>query len=186
MLRFHRIPYWDGSHCWEISPLTGSLLKSKHNFATTKVFTKKIQSSIYYINNPYEIVWEHNKENLIINEDLFLKIKSFNKKLFTIGNSQFIRSILYSYFQYKVFEKTKDAFSYIADLEDHKYGSENCFQRTLLAAKTSKTFKKDGVLFIGAELSSFNMHAWIIENNSQPDFEDRAWINYRPLLAITF
>jgi len=30
------------------------------------------------------------------------------------------------------------------------------------------------------------MHAWIIENNSQPDFEDRAWINYRPLLAITF
>ena len=76
MLRFHRIPYWDGSHCWEISPLTGSLLKSKHNFATKKVFTKKIENSIYFINNPYEIVWEPNKENLIINENLFLKIKS--------------------------------------------------------------------------------------------------------------
>jgi len=42
------------------------------------------------------------------------------------------------------------------------------------------------VLFIGAEIATYNMHAWIIEDNEQPDFEDRVWINYRPLLAITF
>ena len=186
MLRFHKIPFWDGSHCWEISPFSGSLMKSKHNLANDKLFSKKIKESIYYIDNPYKISWDYTKKKIIINENLLLKINTYNTKLFRIGNDRFLKSVLYSYLQNKIFEKTKDAFSYISNLEGHAYGSENCFQRTLLAAKISRSFKNDGVIFIGAELSSFNMHAWIIENNSQPDFEDRAWINYRPLLAITY
>jgi hypothetical protein len=59
-------------------------------------------------------------------------------------------------------------------------------QRCLLAAKISSSFKKNGVLFIGFSSSIKDMHAWIIEGNIQPDFDDRVWINYKPLLAITF
>ena len=28
------------------------------------------------------------------------------------------------------------------------------------------------------------MHAWIIESNCNPDFQDREWIMYKPLLAF--
>lgn len=52
--------------------------------------------------------------------------------------------------------------------------------------KTSKTFKKDGILFIGASLPSGKMHAWIIENGIQPDRLDRNWIMYRPMLALYY
>ena len=47
-------------------------------------------------------------------------------------------------------------------------------------------FKKNGVLFIGAQLPLKSLHAWIIEDNFQPDRDDRQWINYRPLLALTY
>jgi hypothetical protein len=30
------------------------------------------------------------------------------------------------------------------------------------------------------------MHAWIIENGTQPDPQDREWILYRPLLALYY
>jgi hypothetical protein len=56
----------------------------------------------------------------------------------------------------------------------------------LTVAKCSNSFKKNGVIFIGAHLPLKDMHAWIIEGNHQPDNEDRQWINYVPLMAITY
>jgi hypothetical protein len=186
MLRLHKIPYFDGKFTWEINSINGSLMKSEHFHSKNKSYSDKLNSAFYYIDNPYELNWssEPNKFNIELKK--IKEINNYNKILFSLGNKNFIISILYSTIGKKYFETTTDSFSYISNLKDHQYGSENCFQRTLLAAKISKSFKKNGVIFIGAELSTFNMHAWIIENNIQPDLEDRVWINYRPLLAITF
>ena len=59
-----------------------------------------------------------------------------------------------------------------------------CLQRSLLVAKVSRSFETRGVIFIGATLHTGDMHAWIIEDNEQPDADDRDWVNYRPLLAL--
>jgi hypothetical protein len=61
-----------------------------------------------------------------------------------------------------------------------------CLQRCLSVAKTSSSFQKSGVIFIGALLPLREMHAWIIEDGQQPDNEDRDWINFTPLLALCF
>ena len=167
--------------------MNGSLMKSERSPINTKTFSENLNEALLLINHPFNLEWSSQQN--VIN---FLDVKSqnnllyYNKFLFSLGNRNFLLSIIYSTIGKKYFDTTKDAFSYISTLPNHDYGSENCFQRCLLAAKISKSFKKNGVIFIGAELSTFIMHAWIIENKTQPDFEDRAWINYRPLLAITF
>lgn len=186
MLRLHKIPYFDGQFSWEISRINGSLMRSEHFHNDKKSFSEKIAKSIFYINNPYELMCLSKPTNSSIGLKEIDKVYKYNKQLFSLGSNKFILSILYSTLGKNIFENTVDSFSYISKLTDHVYGSENCFQRSLLAAKISKSFKQKGVIFIGAELSTFNMHAWIIEDNLQPDFEDRVWINYIPLLAITF
>lgn len=161
-------------------------MRSEHFPINKELFSEKITEALYLINNPYELEWTSTPNNDSLDLKADNKINNYNKFLFSLGNKNFLLSILYSTIGNKCFDTTKEAFSYISKLENHEYGSENCFQRCLLAAKISRSFKNFGVIFIGAELSTFNMHAWIIENKTQPDFEDRVWINYRPLLAITF
>ena len=186
MLRFYKLPYFDGKFTWEVSYLSGNLLRSEHPSNNSMNLTKRLEKAIHYINNPFQIKWDflpkYRETSFLQNK----KIISYNRILFKLGNSKFLLSIFYSYFNSNIFETTKESFSFISNLSEHKYGSENCFQRCLLAAKISKSFKKNGFIFIGAEISTLNMHAWIIEDGEQPDFEDRVWINYQPLLAITF
>lgn len=59
-----------------------------------------------------------------------------------------------------------------------------CLSRTLFAASTSKTFKSAGVIFIGVFLPARNMHAWIIEGDTQPDPWDTIWTNYQPVAVL--
>ena len=186
MLRFQRISYYDGQFSWEISPIKGSLLKSKHFHNFTTNYSSKINFALHLINHPYEVVWNTSPSHNKLEKSDSQIIERYNNKLFKLGNNNFLLSIFYSFIQKPHFETTQEAFSYISNLSGHEYGSQNCFQRCLLAAKLSGSFRNDGIIFIGAEISTFDMHAWIIEGNCQPDFEDRVWINYRPLLAITF
>lgn len=62
----------------------------------------------------------------------------------------------------------------------------SCLPRTLFAAKTSRSFAQNGVLFIGCRFPATALHAWIIEGHSQPEEEDRDWINFAPVLAIYY
>jgi hypothetical protein len=105
--------------------------------------------------------------------------------MFALGNTRFLASVFYAGWNVGLFENTRLAFAAVANLPGHKDSTnDRCLQRSLLAAKISKSFKNSGLLFIGAEFSTGEMHAWIIENGEQPDSDDRTWINYRPLLAI--
>jgi hypothetical protein len=107
-------------------------------------------------------------------------------RLLRIGNNRFLFSRIYAGLQRPMFETTHQAITAISRIPAQKANrTKLCFQRSLLAAKVSKSFAHGGVLLIGAQLATSDMHAWIIEQNTQPDYQDRSWINYRPLLAIT-
>lgn len=172
-----------------ISPLTGNLCVSNH-LVKNGLIPDLISKSLDYCEYPYSL----NSINSIDKKSFsFLttkninKIQTFNNKLLWLGNRNFLLSTIYSSFQKPIFENTIDAFDYISQIDDHKskFGYL-CLQRALLAAKISKSFKKNGVIFIGATLPTYNMHAWIIEGDIQPDREDRIWIMYQPLLALYF
>ncbi|MEZ4755339.1 MAG: hypothetical protein R2817_00770 [Flavobacteriales bacterium] len=60
-----------------------------------------------------------------------------------------------------------------------------CLPRTLFAISTSKTFAHSGTGYIGAFLPSKKLHAWIIENDINPDPKDDIWICYQPVAQIS-
>jgi hypothetical protein len=183
--RFYLLPFQDGEGgWWYISPWTGNLIKTSE-----KPFAKKIpvriSSALDSCLNPFDCEWNPFHKRVSVSDKNNIIINKVNERLFLLGNSRFLLSVIYSHFTVPIFKCTQDAFSHIAEIPGHKdMIADRCFQRSLLAAKISQSFQQKGVLFVGSEISSGEMHAWIIEENMQPDLEDRSWINYRPLLAI--
>lgn len=186
-MKFTILPYEFEGEYYFISPYSGNLVVSHSEIPEIKL-NNEIQKNIWLNNNPYELVALESNSEFILSEVYTEKLIACNKKLMCLGNKNFLLSCLYSRVSKPIFENTIEAFDYIAKLAIHQEKKGKiCLQRTLLAAKTSKSFKKNkGTIFIGAQLPTGIMHAWIIENGIQPDRQDREWIMYKPLLAITF
>lgn len=186
MLRLVSLPYFQDGHWWYVSRWSGSLIRSTHPppLAGGGV-SSKLHSALDNCDHPFSCRWSHVHEcRPLYPPDSFL-LDTMNRRFFSLGNRRFLSSIIYASWGRRIFENTKIAFSAIAKLPGHMDSTnDRCFQRSLLAAKSSLSFRHCGVLFIGAEFSSGEMHAWIIEDGEQPDPDDRTWINFRPLLAI--
>jgi hypothetical protein len=188
MLRLVSLPFLQDDHWWFISRWSGSLIRSTQPppLAGGQI-TSKLQAALDCCEKPYSCKWSPKHESYGISQSDSILLEDMNRRFFSLGNRRFLTSIIYSSLGNRIFENTKIAFSTIAKLPGHLDSSnDRCFQRSLLAAKTSLSFRHHGVLLIGAEFSSGEMHAWIMENGEQPDPDDRTWINFRPLLALHF
>jgi hypothetical protein len=187
MLKRIRLPVEAHGAWWSISPLTGSLLRHELAPKTTPVASlpSAVIDALSRCHNPFTCAPGSAPAHRIPNRQSIATLVRLHNRLLAIGNRNFFVSLAYASFAKPLFEQTSEAFAAIAQLPRQKTERTNlCLQRSLLAVKTSRSFRKQGVLFIGAHLESFDMHAWIIEGGSQPDDEDREWINYRPLLAL--
>lgn len=107
------------------------------------------------------------------------------RRLTSLGSSRFFLSVLYAGMQRPLFSRTEECIGFVNRVQTEAQRKDGCLQKVLFVAKTSKSFSQGGVVFIGAHIPTANMHAWVIEAGAQPDPTDRAWINYRPLLAIS-
>ena len=185
-MKFKILPHKFDDLYYFISPFSGNLVSSKSKPYLPKL-NSRIIKNIHCNDNPYELDYLSNTTNVKLSDVNMDKLNVFNTKLLFLGNKRFLLSCFYSRIRVPLFQNTLLAFDHIAKLKIHKTKKGKiCLQRSLLAAKTSKSFKKNGTLFIGAQLPTGIMHAWIIEDNIQPDRQDREWIMYKPLLAITF
>ena len=87
-------------------------------------------------------------------------------------------------FRIPIFENSNQAIVIFREITKDKNQSDLCLPRSFFAAVTSKKFKESGAVFIGVFLPSTSMHAWVIEDNIQPDFEDNIWFNYQPVAVL--
>jgi hypothetical protein len=182
------LPFRDKEHYYYISPFNGKLYKVDNDVFRKHNIDEKLKKALYAVDNPFSIESLH-PENYCtqIDEKDFKKICLYHKFLLKIGNEHFFLSRIYSSFRRYLFSNSVEAFDAISRIEKQKeLKNELCLQRSLLVMKTSKSFRDNGVLFIGASFPSGKMHAWIIENGVQPDRLDRNWIMYKPLLAIYY
>lgn len=188
MFKSYRLPYITSNEVWSISPVTGSLLRYEREKyrAVTKKLPDIISKALYLCDQPFECKWSPNPAKLeYFTKEKKEKLLAFDSVLNWIGSERFFLSKLYGSWRSPLFNNTLDAFSAVAQLPSQiEKRAVSCLQRTLLVAKTSKSFPGNGVLLIGASLDCVDMHAWIIEDSTQPDHQDRTWINYRPLLAM--
>lgn len=189
MIKIQILPFILENHFFYISPFTGSLIRiNKKIDNNTFKLNSKVKAALFFVENPFEMKpYNLDLKNDLFNLKKFKKINYYHRILLKLGNNSFFISGLYSIIGNRIIENTEAAFDYISQLDIQKdRRHELCLQRAFLASKISKSFKNKGVLFIGASLPSGKMHAWIIEDNSQPDRLDREWIMYRPMLAIYY
>lgn len=183
-----KIPYFDGEYYFEINPFTGNLIRHKNKIGSPS-FPKKVIDALFICDNPYLISpHERDIDDTILDPHEINTLRRMHNMFMKIGNKRFYFSLVYSKIKKNIFDNTKLALSSIStNITDQiERRNELCLQRSLLAVKTSKSFRHSGVLFIGASLPTGNMHAWIIESNCNPDRKDREWIMYRPLIAYYY
>ena len=182
------LSFRDKEHYYYISPFNGKLYKVDNDVFRKDNIDQKLKKALFLVDNPFSIEALH-PENYYtqIDEEDFKKIFHYHNILLKLGNEHFFLSRIYASFRRYLFNNSVEAFDAISRIEKQKeFKNELCLQRSLLVMKTSKSFRNNGVLFIGASFPSGKMHAWIIENGVQPDRLDRNWIMYRPLLAIYY
>jgi hypothetical protein len=172
---------------WAIHPLSGSLLKFAESdlvkFKSTQI-PPKVLLALDFCNNPYKLSPPiYFDESIACYNDK--KIESVYRKLSYLRRKSFFLSIIYAGIRKKLYPDSISAMNALARILP-SHDSEACLQRALTVAKTSKKFKSHGVLFIGAQLPLKSLHAWIIEDGVQPDAQDRQWINFLPLIALTY
>lgn len=188
MLCAIRLPFEEDGSWWTICPITGSLIRHKTKpLGEFDAIPSIVKDALQVCEQPYTCNWTHeiNAETANLSAEQINKINKLHDRLLMIGNRNFFLLRLYASFSQHMFDCTYQAMGAVSQVPEQVINrEERCLQRSLLAAKTSKSFSKSGVLFIGATTNNADMHAWIIENGSQPDHEDRGWINYRPLLAL--
>ena len=189
ILKSIRLPVEYDNYWWTISPITGSLIRHLHKPSPSQFdpIPKELENALSICNNPFDCDWNPTSVKSSLSIDNRNKLEKMNFRLHLISNRRFYLSIMYASIKKPLFATSREAFSEIATLpEQIKARSDHCLQRSLLVAKTSASFKKYGVLLIGASIASAEMHSWIIEAGTQPDHEDRNWINFQPLLALRY
>jgi hypothetical protein len=175
---------------WFLHPLTGDLhqtdLKNLASFQSGSL-PQKILSALEYCNDPYKLLppdfdssYSLDQQKLDALRKMYTRIERLRKLNFWIMNK-------YAGMNKPLFRNSLEACYALGKLGYSALTDINgCLNRTLAVAKTSVEFKKSGVLFIGADLPQTSLHAWIIEDNYQPDPWDRNWINFLPMAAYAY
>ena len=187
-LRHFQLPFKQGSYSWSICPFSGSLIRSSSKATSAQSMPDKVSQALRYCSNPYLCephIGEPSTQHC--SDQTLIKLNRMHRVLERLGSGQFFASRCYANIRCEIFMDTSHTMAAIGELPSEKdYSHRLCLQRTLLAAKTSKSFKNNGVLFVGSLLPTTDMHAWIIEDGCQPDANDRQWILFRPMLALYY
>jgi hypothetical protein len=169
---------------WTISPISGRLLKYYQRPLHLKNINipERVQQALDLCNDPFKC-----KPSLPVEIDIQNSIKSLEKSykfLNLLRQKSYYLSLLYVGYSRGLFRDSREAMAVVLQLcSNHTDYYQLCLPISLMTIKLSKSFKKNGVLIIGAFIPTGEMHAWIIEGDSQINFHDRQWINFHPLLV---
>ena len=175
---------------WFLHPLTGSLhqvhLKDLSKFQNSNL-PNKIREALDLCASPYDLKPPNFNQESLIDKSKLKSIEKFYFRLILIRKINFWVVHQYANIFTPLFDNSLQAFEHLSELNlSALTDPKGCLNRTFAVAKSSIEFRKSGVLFIGADLPLTHLHAWIIENNYQPDPWDRDWINYLPIAAYAY
>ena len=177
---------------WAIHPLFGSLLKTPveniERFRSSQL-PSHVSDCLKQCDKPYSlsppvISCSESAHNYFGGNDSLSQIQTQFRKIKRYRFLNFYASVLYASIPSTCFKNSKEAFLALNTLRED-VTSTTCLEKCLTIAKCSASFREKGVLLIGAHLPLKAMHAWIIEDGCQPDNDDRQWINFMPLMAIS-
>lgn len=183
----YNIPLCNNGFIFLFNTLTGWLLSKpypQHHSHGKPALPIPVTQSLYGVHAPYTLLPMINVPSVQIYPSLFCTAYA-RIIVFACRHSFFFARMISSI----PFVRFPNTVTSIAAFRSVYPGSAHqrtlCLPRTLFALATSRSFKQNGVAFIGVFLPSRKMHAWIIEGNRNPDPKDDIWICYQPVAAIT-
>jgi hypothetical protein len=175
---------------WYLHPLTGNL----HQVSTedlsqfqSDALPEKVLDALQFCHLPYSLKAPNFQLSTTLDQKQSNVIDRFYDRILFLRKINYWLVNRYAGSFSPIFNDSLQAFQALAQQNRSSLtDQQGCLNRTLAVAKSSIEFKKSGVLFIGADLPQTNLHAWIIENDYQPDPWDRDWINYLPIAAYAY
>jgi len=187
-MKFYSLAFHATSKLFSLHPFSGSLLGRQvavysHPSGSQEEVAEKVRHALELCNNPYRLApsvaypVESRAEIGLIDEG------QLATRMVRLCRTNFFLARWYAGFRSPTFDCASVA---IQHFRNSVVGEQKtlCLPRALFAAKTSRRFSDEGVVFIGAFLPSRSMHAWVIEGGRQPDPLDFQWTNFRPVAAI--
>lgn len=169
---------------YKLSPFSGNL----RYFPVAKPRVHSLPAKVYKIlaqcSDPYKL------ESDIIPQTLFIpprdsrQAKVILKRMLMLPSASFYLAWRYSGMKVPLFP---DSGSSINWFNAHTLESDRdslCLPRSLFAAKTSMAFQALGAIVIGSMIPTNSLHAWVFENDKQPDDLDRNWVCYQPIAVL--
>jgi hypothetical protein len=184
-MRFIPLPTYFNNSQYVVSEFTGDLLIHQRSVSGSRSLittSEKLTKALSLCDNPYKL--ENIQNNIDKLEPSNRNIRNKARFLILFCRFNFFLAKQYASFKTRIFSDSAHAISYFHSITANDDKNSLCLPRTFFAAKTSKIFDKEGVIFIGAFLPSRLMHAWIVENGIQPDPKDNIWHQFRPVAAI--
>lgn len=185
-MRFVSIPLLQNDRKFFLEQLTGNLLvknTKQDQEELCEIHEEKVRKALDYCRMPYALT---KCSKAFSNTTTTPYIRLYSRCLIQACKSSFWLARASTRLAKPVFQSTQEAMDEFRRLYPGDVQRDMCLPRALFAASTSLTFREKGVIFIGVFLPSRNMHAWIIENGMQPDFNDSTWINYQPMAALYY
>ncbi len=140
---------------------------------------EKAETILEYINNPYNTRPCPPLKRIKISS----LIRLYAKSLIWFHKHFYPGIYIFSKIHLSIFENSVEAADAFCQIHPANQ-KVLCMPRSIFIATTSKSFKQDGALFIGAFLPSRHMHAWIIENGVNVYRNDFIWINFTPICMM--
>lgn len=186
MLRAIELPRYINGYWWFIGRFTGNLYRSTRVRESAPLsHTKSLIQSLAVCDDPFACAWMSSASPSAQSASSLDAVQRIYRRMRFLRARSFWLAHMYAGIQCPLFDSTHEALSAIGELPEERGDRDaSCLTRALVAAKVSRSFTSRGVVLIGALLESEDMHAWIIEDGTQPDPNDRDWVNYRPLLAL--
>lgn len=185
-MKFKSLPIQFDGKTYKLNSVFGMLMEFENSDKNIRnvLIPQKLDLALSCCNNPYQLTKSNSISTLNKSEFKHHFLRIYLNWLIKSNNLNFVLGRFLSGFGKPIFANSTEAISFFRNNKQGIIQNDLCLPRSLFAASTSKKFKENGVIFIGVSLPSNLMHAWIIEDEKQPDPFDNMWINFQPVAAI--
>lgn len=164
-------------------PLTGDLLEEPASPLPATQLPYKISAALALCDSPYHLNPPPLNQSAVESQEKGLAVR-LSFRLIKICAANLFLARVYSGFRRPMFENAVQSVRFFRSVMPGPTQQGLCLPRALFVAKTSRAFAVSGVVFLGIFLPSRLMHAWVIEDDCQPDCRDEIWTQYRPVAAL--
>ena len=169
---------------YRLSPFTGDLCYFPAAKPRFRSLPSKVCKILAQCNDPYQLESDINPQTFFVPPRNIKHAKLILKRMLMLPSISFYLAWQYSNMNTPLFPDSGSAINWF---NAHTLESDRdslCLPRSLFAAKTSIAFRVLGAIVIGSMIPTNSLHAWVIENDRQPDDLDLNWVCYQPIAVL--